>query len=320
MKEFDLINKITKIFNENNDKSIIIGPGDDCAVLDLGDKDNFYVFTVDEIVENTHFILDFLKPEEIAIKLVRMNVSDVLSMGRANPFYALVSGGINFKKIDDKWILRFLRALKKEFDCWGIKNIGGNLSRSSNIFFSMKLIGKVEKNYVVYRKGAKEGDFLCVYGFCGSSMAAVDIMKNKKRNGITKIEEKLVYYFTRPTLYKDFIWENCKYFSAMIDNSDGIYKSALILSKENNLKVVIDFKNMEKLVKPEVLKWCEINKKNPFDYSLFGGEDYNPIFSVSEKNLKFLNDKNIKIIGRFKRGKGVEVLNYDGKIKNFEHF
>lgn len=320
MKELDLINKITKIFNENNDKSIIMGPGDDCAVLDLGDKDNFYVFTVDEIVENTHFILDFLKPEEIAIKLVRMNVSDVLAMGRANPFYALISGGINFKKIDDKWILRFLRTLKKELDSWGIKNIGGNLSRSSNIFLSMKLIGKVEKNYVVYRKGAKEGDFLCIYGFCGSSMAAVDIMKNKKRNVITKIEEKLVYDFVKPILYKDFIWENCKYFSSMIDNSDGIYRSALILSKENNLKVVIDFKNMEKLVKPEVLKWCEINKKNPFDYSLFGGEDYNPIFSVSEKNLKFLNDKNIKIIGRFEKGKGVEVLNYDGKIKNFEHF
>jgi thiamine-monophosphate kinase len=320
MKELDLIKEITKIFNKNNDKSIIMGPGDDCAVLDLGDKNNFYVFTVDEMVEDTHFILDFLKPEEVASKLVRMNVSDIFSMGRANPLYSLVSGGINFRRIDDKWILRFLKTLKKELDFWGIKNIGGNLSRSSNIFFSMKLIGKVEKKYVVYRKGAKEGDLLCVYGFCGSSIAAVDIMKTKKRKDITKIEEKLISDFAKPILYKDFIWKNCKYFSSMIDNSDGIYRSALILSKENNLKVVIDFKNMEKLVKPEVLKWCKINKKNPFDYSLFGGEDYNPIFSVSEKNLNFLNDKNIKIIGRFEKGKGVEVLNYNGKIKNFEHF
>ena len=319
MKEEKLLKNIYKIFNYD-DKKIVCGVGDDCAVIDLGDKEYFYLFSSDDMVEKTHFILDFLTPQEIASKLVRMNVSDVLAMGNSYPLYAMVNGGLHFKKIDDKWIILFLKALKKELEFFGIKNIGGNLSKSKDVFFSMKIIGKVKKDGVVYRKGAKEGDFLCIYGFCGTSMASVEIMKNKKRKDITEIEKDIIRNFSNPILYPDFIRKNYKYFSCMIDNSDGIYKTSLILSEVNKLKIVIDYNLMKGVVKDVLLRWSYLNKKNPFDFALFGGEDYNPIFAVSKQNLRYIDDMNVKIIGRFEKGFGVEVLNYNGKIKKFEHF
>ncbi len=312
-----MIENIIKIFNVKN-KNLIVGPGDDCAVIDVGDKKNYFLFTMDELVEDTHFILDFLKPEELASKLVRINVSDIYSMGKAKPLYCLVSGGINFKKINDKWILRFLKELRKELDFFGIINIGGNLTNSEKIFFSMSLTGVVDKKNIVLRKGADERDLLCCVGNLGNSRAFVEVMLSKTRNEMSKTEKKLLSSFVKPVIYSKEAYLISKYATSMIDNSDGLYKTALILSKINNLKVIIDYDNLKNTLSDELVKWCKKNNRDPVEYALFGGEEYNLIFSVKKENLKFL--KNVSIIGRFEKGKGVEVLGYYGKIKNFEHF
>ena len=321
MKESELIKKIIKIFNKT-DRNIVIGPGDDCSVLDFGDKRYFYLLTVDEMVENTHFILDFLKPEEVASKLVRMNISDIYSMGKAKPCYCLVSGGLNYEKINDLWVSSFLKSLKKELDRFSIINIGGNLTKSKEIFFSMTLIGKIDKNKIIKRTGAKAGDFLCCIGNCGNSRAAVDIMTSKKRNDLNKIEEKILKSFIKPEIYVSEIRILSDYASAMIDNSDGLFRSAQILAEMNKIKIEMDFNELIKLCDINLVKWAYENKKDPVEYSLFGGEDYNPIFSVPPDKLVILSKKikNIKVVGKIREGRGLKINGYYGKIKNFEHF
>ncbi|MEF3279864.1 MAG: thiamine-phosphate kinase [Elusimicrobiota bacterium] len=321
MNENEILEKLAKVFTYYS-KDVIKGPGDDCAVIDLGDKKNFYLFTVDEMVEGTHFILDFLKPQEVASRLVRANVSDIYSMGDATPLYCLVSAGLNKEKVNDKWISLFTKSLKKELDFFGVKNIGGNLSRSRNIYFSMTVIGKANKKKILMRSGAKKGDLICAIGFMGSSKAAAEIMLLRKRENISMIEESLIRDFTSPMIYKRECSKISKFASAMLDNSDGLYKSALILAKTNNLRAIIDYNTLDFFVSVNLKKWCDINSKDPRKYVLFGGEDYNLIFSVPKRKFADLKKevRNVKVIGEFVEGKGVYCSGYVGKIENFEHF
>jgi thiamine-monophosphate kinase len=321
MKEYKLIDNILGLFNYR-DKNLIVPNGDDCAVFDTGNKREYYLITKDDIVENTHYLFNFSKPEEIATKLIRMNVSDIYSMGDAKPLYCVISGGINPEKVNDKCLFRFLKAVKKELDLWNIKNIGGNLARSETVFFSMTLIGSIKKNKIIRRKGARSGDLLCSLGTMGDSRAAVEIFLNKKRSKLNSVEKKLINLFYKPVIFYREAKIISDYATSMLDNSDGLYKSSEILSRVNKLQVVIDIDNYENIISKELYKWCKNNSKNPIEYAIAGGEDYNLIFSISENDYIKLKKKipYIYRVGYFKRGSGIKVKSYEDKIKTFEHF
>ena len=53
MNEFELISRLTRSLPTN--KSVVVGAGDDCAVLDLGLPDRLLLFKTDAVVEGVHF-------------------------------------------------------------------------------------------------------------------------------------------------------------------------------------------------------------------------------------------------------------------------
>lgn len=316
MKEKDILSLIRKTFSYSS-SDIILGAGDDCAVVDVGDKDFYLVMSVDDMVDGTHFISSFLQPQEIASRLVRINLSDIYSMGDSYATWCVTSAGLN-KNLSDKWIERFIKALKDEFDLHGVKNVGGNLVKSSTLFFSITVFGKVKKNGIVTRKGAKEGDLLCICGGTGFSSVSVELMKKKDRKKLTSVEKKLIYLFSNPPLYHHISRKVSSFASSMIDNSDGIIKTAQILSAENNLKVVMDKKALIKTASEYVLKY-ESDEDRIMDHIL-KSDDYNLIFSIHPSDLNKVDMDDVTVIGRFESGKGVIISGYEIKTKTFEHF
>ena len=53
MNEFDLIARLTRSLPTND--SVVTGPGDDCAVLDVGLADRLLLFKTDAVVDGIHF-------------------------------------------------------------------------------------------------------------------------------------------------------------------------------------------------------------------------------------------------------------------------
>ena len=53
MNEFELIARLTRSLPSN--KSVVVGAGDDCAVLDVGLPDRLLLFKTDAVVERVHF-------------------------------------------------------------------------------------------------------------------------------------------------------------------------------------------------------------------------------------------------------------------------
>ncbi len=315
MKEKEIIKLIKNKFKYQS-SDVIVGAGDDCAVIDNGGKD-YIVVSVDEMVDGTHFISSFLKPSEIASRLVRINLSDIYSMGNAIAKWCVVSCGLN-SSVSDKWINSFVVSLKKELDFYGIKNIGGNLVRSPVLFFSMTIFGGVDKNGIVRRVGAKEGDLICIAGETGFSSVAVDLMKKKERKTLNYNERKAVYMFSKPQIYRDVSKRVYRFATSMIDNSDGVLKTLQILCEENNLMAVCDMNSiLATASKCAINYYGDVNK---LIAALLTSDDYNLVFSVSRTDYAKIEDQRIKVIGHFEKGRGVKIYGYEGKTKAFEHF
>ena len=77
MNEFELIQRLTRSLPTN--KSVVAGPGDDCAVLDFGLPDRLLLFKTDAIVEGIHFPPD-TPPEKIGHKALGRCLSDIAAM------------------------------------------------------------------------------------------------------------------------------------------------------------------------------------------------------------------------------------------------
>lgn len=89
MNEFELIRVLTRGLPSS--PSVAVGPGDDCAVLDVGIPDRQLLLKTDAVVEGIHFTQD-AAPEQIGHKALARALSDIAAMG-GTPTAALVTLG-----------------------------------------------------------------------------------------------------------------------------------------------------------------------------------------------------------------------------------
>src|SRR6185437_12214407 len=100
MNEFELIAKLTKSLPTN--ENVLVGTGDDCAVLDFG-GDKLFLFKTDAIVEGIHFTKE-TPPEKIGRKALARCLSDIAGMA-GTPSAALVAVGLP-KNFDAEFIAK----------------------------------------------------------------------------------------------------------------------------------------------------------------------------------------------------------------------
>ena len=120
MNEFDYINKYFKPLTRNIGRDL----KDDAAVF----RQNFnrdLIISTDTLVEGVHFF-GTENPSDIAKKSLRVNLSDMASMG-AKPIFYNLSLSIPKEKIDF-FIPKFSRGLKEDQEKFNLELIGGDLT------------------------------------------------------------------------------------------------------------------------------------------------------------------------------------------------
>src|SRR2546427_12609952 len=90
MNEFELIGRLTRSLPVN--KTVVVGAGDDCAVLDLGLQDRLVLFKTDAVVAGIHFETDTPR-EKVGRKALARCLSDIAAMA-GTPVAALVTIGL----------------------------------------------------------------------------------------------------------------------------------------------------------------------------------------------------------------------------------
>jgi thiamine-monophosphate kinase len=166
MNEFELIHRLTRSLPTN--PAVVVGAGDDCAVLDVGIPDRLLLFKTDAVVEGVHFTPE-TAPERIGHKALGRCLSDIAAMA-GTPTAALVTIGLpgTFKPDAVEAIYAGLNALARRHL---VAVVGGETTTNpGGIFISVALLGWVPRGKGVLRSGAEVGDVIFVTGELGGSL------------------------------------------------------------------------------------------------------------------------------------------------------
>lgn len=167
MNELELIRRLTRDLPAND--SVVIGPGDDCAVLDLGLGDRWLLFKTDAVVEGVHFSGD-ADPLRVGHKAIARCLSDIAAMGgKPGSAVITVAAPPDFDSGRIEAIYTGMTATARRF---GVAIVGGETTATPGpLLLSVALIGTVEKQRCVRRAGSLAGDAIFVSGELGGSLA-----------------------------------------------------------------------------------------------------------------------------------------------------
>ena len=293
--ETALIKKITKSFKLSN-KSSILGIGDDAALINFDQKE--IVVSKDILVEGVHFDLSYMPLKHLGYKSIVVNVSDILSMN-ASPSQILVSvAASNRFKLDAiEAIYDGINAACSEYN---LDLVGGDTTSSNKgLIISVTCIGNIDKKKVVKRSGAKDGDIVIVSGDLGGSYMGLQVLEREKSvfevnsNSQPNLSE-YTYCIQRqlkPEARKDVIKvldELNIIPTSMIDISDGLSTEINHLSSSSNISIHIYEDKIP--ISDETKNVCNEFNINPTVAALNGGEDYELLFTISEKNSRKIID------------------------------
>jgi thiamine-monophosphate kinase len=301
--EFGLIERIRSKFDKRQSKTVF-GIGDDAAVLDAGDE--YILISTDTLVEGIHFDLAYMPVQHLGYKSVAVNVSDIAAMnGKAEQITVTIalSNRFSVEAVDALYA-----GIKAACENYNVDLVGGDTTSStSGLIISVSVIGRVAKNKVAYRSGAKENDIVCVTGDLGGAFMGLQVLEREKQAFLSDPAmqprlEKYDYIVGRqlkPEARAEIILDLEEFGvipTSMIDVSDGLASELLHISKESKVgvrvyedKVPIDELTYETAV--------EFNL-DPITCALNGGEDYELLFTINKSDQeKVKNHPDVHMIG-----------------------
>tara|TARA_B100001996_G_scaffold104973_1_gene78920 strand:+ start:1184 stop:2230 length:1047 start_codon:yes stop_codon:yes gene_type:complete len=301
--EFALIEHLTRSFKLKNESSII-GIGDDSAVVSY--KSKLSLMTSDILVEGVHFDLSYMPLKHLGYKSVVVNLSDIYAMnGDAKQIIVSIAASNRFTVESLEELYSGIKLACKNFK---VDLVGGDTSSSTKgLIISITAFGESKKNNITTRSGSKSNDLLVVSGDLGAAYMGLQVLEREK--AVFKINPKsqpdlneysyCIGRQLKPEARKDIIElfkEKNIVPTSMIDISDGLSSEILHLAKAANKGVTI---YEEKLpIDPEVIKISEEFKINPLTSALNGGEDYELLFTIEQKDYtKIKTNKQLTVIG-----------------------
>ncbi|WP_291869808.1 thiamine-phosphate kinase [Maribacter sp.] len=301
--EFGLIDHLTKDFKITH-TSTIKGIGDDAAVLDF--KDKKVVISTDLLVENVHFDLSYMPLKHLGYKAVMVNLSDIYAMNaKATQITVSIAVSNRFPLEALEELYAGIATAAKKYD---VDLIGGDTTSSTKgMLISITAIGEANEEDIVYRTGAKPSDLLVVSGDLGGAYMGLQILEREKEvfkvnpNNQPDLEpySYIVERQLKPEARKDvteLLKELDVHPTSMIDISDGLSSEILHLCKSS--KVGVHLYEDKIPLDPTVISACEEFNLDSTTVALSGGEDYELLFTIDQKEFpKIKGNPNFSIVG-----------------------
>lgn len=167
MTEFELIREIIPGLASND--QVVVGAGDDCAVLEMGDPVWLTLFKTDAVVQGVHFVAS-TEPQRVGHKALARCLSDVAAMA-GTPVAAVITLGLP-KDFDPAYVLGIYAGINALARRHGVAVVGGETTvNAGGVLISVALIGTVPRERLLLRSHAKVGDAILVTGVLGGSLS-----------------------------------------------------------------------------------------------------------------------------------------------------
>jgi len=273
--EFGLIQRFISKLSQKKTR-IVVGPGDDCAVIKTGSSSSL-LCTTDMLIEGVHFRRDWMTPRQIGAKAIRVNLSDIAAMGGVAR-YALISLGLpartTLKEAD-----QLFEGMSKTLESVGGTIIGGDVNASQKWVINVTLLGEPSHGPVMTRSGARVGDAIYVTGTLGDSSLGLQALKKKKKTGYGFFIQR---HYQPPLRLEIGRYLACQSLvHSMIDISDGLGGDMQHILDASHVGAEI---RMDRI--PVSKKFISLSRKmgsDPHQLILSGGEDYELLLTASPK-------------------------------------
>jgi thiamine-monophosphate kinase len=275
--EFGLIDRIQRILPKVDHKDVVIGIGDDTAVIRI-DKNRTLLITCDIQVEDQHFRLNNISPYQLGRRAIAVNLSDIAAMG-GKPTFALASLGFP-KSFPLSGFDDLFRGMRDQLSAFSAHILGGNLSNTeSKLIIDITLMGEVISNKFLTRSGAREGDRIFVTGNPGASGAGFYVLE-KFGTAYPAEFEHLVQSHLQPIprIETGQRLAQSGFATAMIDVSDGIASDLNHICTISGVGAEI---YQDRIPFPdEIHQVSSFSGKSALYLALHSGEDYELLFTM----------------------------------------
>lgn len=331
--EFGLIDHLTKSFTKRQD-STLKGIGDDAAVIK--NDTSLTLVSTDMLVEGIHFDLIYSPLKHLGYKAVIVNLSDIYAMN-AIPKQVTFSLAISSKYTVEA-LSELYEGIEKACEIYNVDLVGGDTtSQLRGMTISVTALGYASKEETIaYRSGAKKGDIICVTGNLGAAYLGLQILEREKRLFLSddQLQPELAKhsYLIERQLKPEANKAAVEYFNkiglvptSMIDISDGLSSDLMHICKQSNVGAYLEEAKIPMIEEAKVLA-LEF-RMDPITCALNGGEDYELLFTLEEKDIdKIRLMPDVHIIGEIVDANDGITLHTSGgnihdlKAQGWKHF
>ena len=272
--------------------SIVLGPGDDCAVVQVAGQTRHQLLKTDAVVEGVHFLANETM-ERVGWKALCRALSDIAAMG-GTPEHALLTV-LAPRQTDWSRLEGLYRGIGRAARQFGVSVVGGETGHTTGpLVCNVCLTGWVSPEHCVSRSGGRPGDVLLVTGKLGGSFES-----GKHLDFIPRLAEAewLVTHF-------------CP--NAMMDLSDGLGADLPRLAAASRCAYRIDRENVPRTPGTTV------------EQALSDGEDFELLLAMAPGRVGDLMEAwsrrfpllPLTVVGELVSGSGGETLSASG----YDHF
>ena len=277
-----------------------VGPGDDCAVVRLGDDD--LLATTDQLLDGVHFVLAEHGPRAAGRKVIARSLSDIAAMA-AVPLAAVATATLprGMSSQDAEELYRGMREICDLYHCplvgGDVATWDGALCLTSTIFGRRAgVTGGVEP---ILRNGAKVGDAICVTGRLGGAWKST-----KHLEFMPRVREAIELAIT------------CR-IRSMIDISDSLARDLQHICTASGVGAELIASDIP--LNPNLAG----DEQAALNAALHDGEDYELLLTVSQAWARKLCDRQpldipITRIGTIVEGAGLTLVSPNGERNALE--
>ncbi|WP_094752126.1 thiamine-phosphate kinase [Psychromonas sp. CD1] len=280
LSEFDLIKKYFCKEPDKQDSSVVLGIGDDCAIIDVPDGYQLLIST-DTLVSGIHFFED-VDPYRLGYKSLAVNLSDLSAMG-AEPKW--ISLALTIPDVNMLWLAQFSQGFFDLAKQYNVTLIGGDTTKGP-LSITVSVQGIVPRGSALLRRNAQVGDVVCVSGMLGDGALGLAYQLSNGKLYLANAQafvDKLE--LTDPRVKLGLLLRGSAH--SCIDISDGLTQDLTHILNASDCSAQID---IDKLPLSDALHreiaLGNVDTAQATQYALMGGDDYELLFTLPRGVLK----------------------------------